>query len=285
MKKVLDELKRVRAEAGAYRAFWDSLAASGGPVPRLRRTAKKIAEVTLWSSRNTPPPTASARDYVAKMPEGQDEIYITSASREIVEASPHVEALRKRKLDVLLFIEPVDEWVAQGLNEFNGKKLRAIHKGDFTPPKVKTPEGKTAADGPGAAGEEAGAGSARRPPAGALPGAGSKGAALQPASRTAPASSCPMRATWGRTWSIVHAPGRKVTVQKPILEVNPKTRWFRRSLIFWRCGRPAMRWRRTATCCLGDGLPCARVGAAAGAAGDARARAHPATSPRSAAAA
>ena len=49
---------------------------------------------------------------------------------------------------MLLFIEPVDEWVAQGLNEFNQKKLRAIHKGDFTPPKVKTPEGETAAEEP-----------------------------------------------------------------------------------------------------------------------------------------
>ena len=45
---------------------------------------------------------------------------------------------------MLLFIDSIDEWVVQGLHEFKGKKLRAIHKGDFTPPTIKTPEGEAA---------------------------------------------------------------------------------------------------------------------------------------------
>ena len=89
-----------------------------------------MAEVCLWSSLNT---EAAERitiaDYIAKMPAGQDEIYyITGPSRTVVERSPHVEALRKRKLDVLLFIDPIDEWVVQSLSEYSGKKLRAIQK-------------------------------------------------------------------------------------------------------------------------------------------------------------
>ncbi len=144
VKRVLDELKKLREQKPEeYRAFFDEF---GGILKEGifldHANKEKVAEVCLWSSLNT---AASDRitipDYIAKMPAGQDEIYyITGASRSIVERSPHVEALRKRKLDVLLFIDPIDEWVVQGLAEFSGKKLRAIHKGDFVPPKV---EGET----------------------------------------------------------------------------------------------------------------------------------------------
>ncbi len=141
VKRVLEELKKLREQKPEeYRAFFDEF---GGILKEGifldHGNKEKVAEVCLWSSLNT---AAADRitipDYIAKMPAGQDEIYyITGASRSIVERSPHVEALRKRKLDVLLFIDPIDEWVVQGLAEFSGKKLRAIHKGDFVPPKVK----------------------------------------------------------------------------------------------------------------------------------------------------
>ena len=144
VKRVLDELKKLREQKPEeYRAFFDEF---GGILKEGifldHANKEKVAEVCLWSSLNT---AASDRitipDYIAKMPAGQDEIYyITGVLRSIVERSPHVEALRKRKLDVLLFIDPIDEWVVQGLAEFSGKKLRAIHKGDFVPPKV---EGET----------------------------------------------------------------------------------------------------------------------------------------------
>ena len=227
VKKVLDELKRVKEQKPeAYRAFWDefgSIIKEGLFLDSANR--EKIAEVTLWSSLNTPAADRiSLSDYVAKMPEGQDEIYyITGASREIVEASPHVEALRKRKLDVLLFIEPVDEWVAQGLNEFNQKKLRAIHKGDFTPPKVKTPEGETAADEPQAPPE-------KEQELGALIAHlrvrfQERLKEVRLSSRLTDSASVLVsdEGDMGpHLEQLLMRAGRKVTVQKPILEVNPK---------------------------------------------------------------
>jgi molecular chaperone HtpG len=141
VKRLLDELKRLREQKPQeYRDFFEEF---GGILKEgifLDHTNReKVAEVCLWSSLNTP---ATERitlpEYIAKMPAGQDEIYyITGPSRAVVERSPHVEALRKRKLDVLLFIDPIDEWVVQSLLEFSGKKLRAIHKGDFVPPKLE----------------------------------------------------------------------------------------------------------------------------------------------------
>ncbi|MBL9041417.1 MAG: molecular chaperone HtpG [Myxococcales bacterium] len=153
IKKVLEELKRVREQKPEeYRAFFEEF---GGILKEGifldHGNREKVAEVCLWSSLNTP---ASERitlpEYLSKMPSGQDELYyITGPSRSVVERSPHVEALRKQKLDVLLFIDPIDEWVVQSLTEFSGKKLRAIHKGDFVPPKlVEEPESEAEKQSP-----------------------------------------------------------------------------------------------------------------------------------------
>lgn len=143
VKKILDELKRIKNEKPeAYRAFFDefgSVLKEGLFLDTANR--ERIAEVTLWQSLKTAgDKRISLSEYIAAMPEGQEDIYyITGPSRPIVEASPHIEALRKLGVDVLLLVDPIDEWVVQGLTEFDKKKLRPIHKGDFTPPKLTTP--------------------------------------------------------------------------------------------------------------------------------------------------
>jgi molecular chaperone HtpG len=66
------------------------------------------------------------------MPEAQKEIYfITGSSRSAVEMSPHLEIFRKKDFEVLFLIDPVDEWVTQGLTEYDGKKLKAVDRGDL----------------------------------------------------------------------------------------------------------------------------------------------------------
>lgn len=74
----------------------------------------------------------SLKEYVATMPEGQSAIYyITGESATALAASPHLEACRARGYSVLLMTDPVDEWVVQDLNEFEGKPLRSVTQGDL----------------------------------------------------------------------------------------------------------------------------------------------------------
>jgi molecular chaperone HtpG len=92
----------------------------------------EIAALCRFESQKTEPgKLISLGEYVAAMPADQKEIYyITGTSRRAVEEGPHLEALKKRGYDVLFFIDPVDEWVAQSLHEFDKRKLKSAVHGD-----------------------------------------------------------------------------------------------------------------------------------------------------------
>lgn len=74
----------------------------------------------------------SLADYVERMPEGQSSIYyVLGATREIVEHSPHLEALAKKGYEVLFMTDAVDQWAVEGLKEFDGKSLVSAMDADL----------------------------------------------------------------------------------------------------------------------------------------------------------
>ena len=61
--------------------------------------------------------------YVARMKEGQNVIYyITGESAAAM--PPFLEALRKKSLEVLYMVDPIDKYAVQQLKEFDGEKLK-----------------------------------------------------------------------------------------------------------------------------------------------------------------
>jgi molecular chaperone HtpG len=83
------------------------------------------------------------------MPAGQEAIYyVLGESLRSIESSPHLEELRRRGYEVLYMTDPVDEWAAEALREFGGKKLVSAMRADLK--LEETPEQKKVKDEQGA---------------------------------------------------------------------------------------------------------------------------------------
>lgn len=131
--KVLNTLKDLlTADRATYENFW----AEFGPtikegIANDPLQKERLQDLLLFRS------TASDKsdkwttldEYVGRMKENQKDIYfLTGDNLEQIAKSPYLEKLKQKNFEVILMTDPIDEWVAQGLPEFKGKKLQSIAK-------------------------------------------------------------------------------------------------------------------------------------------------------------
>ncbi|HEY1963985.1 MAG TPA: molecular chaperone HtpG [Acidobacteriaceae bacterium] len=92
----------------------------------------EIAKLLLFPSTKsgTDDSFVSLNDYIARMKEGQEDIYyLLAPSLAAAKKSPHLEAFQSKGVEVLLLGEGVDNWVVSSLREFGGKKLQSVTQG------------------------------------------------------------------------------------------------------------------------------------------------------------
>ncbi|BAP54708.1 Heat shock protein Hsp90 [Thioploca ingrica] len=95
---------------------------------------QRIAKLLRFSTTNddNPVQAISLEDYVGRMKEGQEKIYyITAENFSAAKNSPHLEIFRKKGVEVLLLSDQIDEWLGTHLNEFEGKSLQSVTKGQL----------------------------------------------------------------------------------------------------------------------------------------------------------
>jgi molecular chaperone HtpG len=138
----LKEMKEQRPER--YRTFWTEFGAVlKEGLLGLDEDQDKLLELVLAASTDGPTETSLA-EYVGRMKEGQPGIYyLTAASREAADRSPHLEAFRARGYEVLFFLDPIDELWLRLRREVEGKPLVSVTHGtaDLGPSEERGKEG------------------------------------------------------------------------------------------------------------------------------------------------
>ncbi|EPQ77297.1 molecular chaperone HtpG [Mycobacterium marinum] len=132
-KKVLSTIKDLQSERPEdYRTFWTQF----GKVVKEGLLAdfdnrETLLEISSFASTHSEEEPTTLAGYVERMKEGQTQIFFaTGDSRQQILKSPHLEAFRAKGYEVLLLTEPVDEvWVGV-VNEFDGKPLQSVAKGE-----------------------------------------------------------------------------------------------------------------------------------------------------------
>jgi len=136
VKRILSSLEDLaKKKPEDYKKFWSQFGRvlKEGPAEDFANK-EKIASLLRFSSTydESEDQTVSLQDYIDRMKPEQESIYfITADSYAAAKNSPHLEIFKKKKIEVLLLGDRVDEWLVANLNEFNGKKLQSIAKGDL----------------------------------------------------------------------------------------------------------------------------------------------------------
>jgi molecular chaperone HtpG len=104
---------------------------------------ERIAKLLRFRTTTVDEESVTLADYVGRMKEGQDKIYyLTAETLAAAKASPHLEALRKKGVEVILLADRVDEWLVGNLFEFDGKSLASVAKGQVDLAAIKSAEGE-----------------------------------------------------------------------------------------------------------------------------------------------
>ncbi len=128
--RVLSELKSKAKDAESYAGFWENF----GPVLKEgvwedNEYRKDLAPLLRFRSSAVEGWT-SLPDYVSRMKEGQEAIYIlVGDDAEALAKSSQLEGFRARGVEVLLLSDQVDAFWPERLDRFDDKPIRSITQG------------------------------------------------------------------------------------------------------------------------------------------------------------
>ena len=132
-KRILDALSKL--DGDDYDKFWDEF----GQVLKEgiaddfanRETIMKLARFSS-TEKDGEEQRVSLTDYVGRMQESQKKIYYLIAdSLSAARQSPHLEIFKQRGIEVLLLADRIDEWFMTFVNEFDGKPLQDVTRGEL----------------------------------------------------------------------------------------------------------------------------------------------------------
>ncbi len=144
-KKVLSLLEEL-AGRDEYAELWKTFGrALKEGVVEDAANRERIAKLLRCSSthNDAEAQSVSLDEYIGRMREGQQHIfYVVAEGYSTARNSPHLEVFRKNGIEVLLLSDPIDEWLVTHLDEYQGKRLKSVSKGELELGAIGAPEGQ-----------------------------------------------------------------------------------------------------------------------------------------------
>jgi molecular chaperone HtpG len=181
---------------------------------------ERIAKICRFASTKTDTEVqdVSLAEYIARMKPEQEKIYyVTADSFAAAKNSPHLEVFRKKGIEILLLHERIDEWVVSHLNEFEGKQLQSVAKGELDLGKLADEEDKKE--------QEKDAGEYKDLVEKIKNALGDGVKDVRTTTRLTESPACLVSEQFGMGGNLermLKAAGQKVPSTKPILEINPR---------------------------------------------------------------
>jgi molecular chaperone HtpG len=130
VKKALDMFEEIAENKEDYEKFYEQFGKNLKlGIHEDSANRKKLCELLRYhSTKSTEEPTA-LKDYVTRMGENQKSIYyITGDSKKKLENSPFLEEAKRRDVEVLFMVDPIDEYVMQQVKDFEDFKFVCLTK-------------------------------------------------------------------------------------------------------------------------------------------------------------
>jgi molecular chaperone HtpG len=139
-RRVVKELRSIAKDDPArYQTLWDSYSRyfKEGLATDVQAKDEILPLMRFHSTTRTAELT-SLDDYIARMPDDQEEIYyVLGDNLETVVLSPHLDPFKERAFEVLFLTDAIDPFITPLLAEYEDKKLRNIDEASIELPTIE----------------------------------------------------------------------------------------------------------------------------------------------------
>ena len=132
-KKIISELEKVlKNDREKYIEFWKEFGRciKGGVQDMFGMNKEKLQDLLIFISSHDDK-YITLKEYVDRMGENKEILYVPAESIDAVKALPKMEKLKEQGREVLILTDKIDEFTLMAMRDYSGKEFKSINSSDF----------------------------------------------------------------------------------------------------------------------------------------------------------
>ena len=132
-KKIITELEKLlKKDREKYIEFWEAFGSNikFGIQDMFGMNKEKLQNLLIFRT-SLDEKYSTLKEYVDRMGERKEILYVVGEDLATVTSLPKIEALKEKGMEVLLLTDRVDEFALKTMMEFDGKTFKSINDSDF----------------------------------------------------------------------------------------------------------------------------------------------------------